>query len=129
MAKDRYGALAVRENAVVGPRPLGTDPEESDSRGRYDSLGSTIYLADSRGCAYAEVLGGFRKDYAAVAKVAESIGWDPNEYIAAVLDDAHNNDVDPPWAISLDWQMDRSIYDIRLPREGWWVQIDHPDTF
>lgn len=26
------------------------------------------------------------------------------------------------------WQLERSVYEIRLPRQGWWVQIDHSDT-
>lgn len=128
VAKDRYGALTVRRNSIVGPLPVGTDPNAGDHRGRFDTIGSTIYLADSRACAYAEVLAGFRKDRASIAKAAESIGWDVDEYIAQVLADAKTNGIDVPWGISVDWQMDRSIYEIRLPRNGWWVQIDHADT-
>ena len=71
VAKDRYGALSVRKNSIVGPMPIGT-AATSDSRGRYDSIGSTIYLADSRQCAYAEVLLGFRQQRASVAKAADS---------------------------------------------------------
>jgi hypothetical protein len=127
VAKDRYGALSVRKNSIVGPMPIGTSAD-SDPRGRYDSIGSTIYLADSRQCAYAEVLLGFRQQRAAVAKAAESIGWTAEDYITSVRAQAQNNGVDVPWAISVDWQMDRSIYEIRLPRQGWWVQIDDPDT-
>lgn len=128
VARDRYGALAVRNNPIVGPRPIGTEPGEADARGRFDSLGSTIYLADSRQCAYAEVLTLFRQKRAAIAKVAEQIDWTVDEYIESVLEQAAGNGVDVPWAISVDWQMERSIYEIRLPREGWWVQIDHPGT-
>ena len=128
VAKDRYGALSVRPNSIVGPLPLGTDPAEGDRRGRFDTRGSTIYLADSRECAYAEVLVGFRQERAKIAAAAESIDWDIDEYIAQVVSEAQANGVDVPWAISVDWQMDRSIYEIRLPREGWWVQIDHAET-
>jgi hypothetical protein len=128
VAKDRYGALSVRANSVIGPLPPGTDPAVGDSRGRFDTVGSTIYLAESRQCAYAEVLLGFRKSRANIAELAEYIGWDVDEYIAQVQDEARRNGVDVPWAISVDWQMERSIYQIRLPRTGWWVQIDHADT-
>lgn len=128
VAKDRYGALSVRPNEFVGPLPVGTDPAKGDPRGRFDTRGSTIYLADSRECAYAEVLIGFRQERAKIAAVAESIGWDVEEYLAQVIADAHTNGVDVPWAISVDWQMDRSIYEIRLPRKGWWIQIDHAHT-
>lgn len=128
VARDRYGALSVRKNSIVGPLPVGADPGDGDARGRFDSRGSTIYLADSRQCAYSEVLTGFRQERAAIAKVAETIGWRVDEYIESVLEQARTNGVDVPWAISVDWQMERSIYEIRLPREGWWVQIDHPET-
>ncbi len=128
VAKDRYGALSVRQNSVVGPMPVGVDPQVGDPRGRFDTMGSTIYLADSRACAYAEVLVGFRKNRASIAKVAESVGWNVDEYIDEVLRDAQNNQIDAPWGISVDWQMDRSIYEIRLPRTGWWVRIDHAET-
>jgi hypothetical protein len=127
VAKDRYGALSVRKNSIVGPMPIGAIAA-SDPRGRYDTIGSTIYLADSRPCAYAEVLLGFRQRRAAVAKAAESIGWTVEDYITSVRAQAQENGVDVPWAISVDWQMDRSIYEIRLPGQGWWVQIDDPDT-
>lgn len=33
-----------------------------------------------------------------------------------------------PWGVPADWQMARSIYAIQLPRNGWWVQIDHAQT-
>lgn len=75
VAKDRYGALSVRKNSIVGPLLIGTDPHAGDSRGRFDSLGSTIYLADSRQCAYSEVLGGFRQELASISKIAKTIGW------------------------------------------------------
>ncbi len=126
VAKDRYGGLSARHNSHVGALPVGRD--EADSRGRFDTVGSTIYLADSRRCAYAEVLMGFRLERSKVERAAVSIGWDVSEYIAAVEEEAARNHIDPPWTVSVDWQMDRSMYEIRLPREGWWVQIDHAHT-
>ena len=128
VAKDRFGALSVRHNSTVGPLPVDPAPAEGDRRGRFDTIGSTIYLADSRQCAYAEVLVGFRQVRAKVAKVAESISWDVDDYVTRVISAAENNGVDVPWAIPTEWQMDRSIYEVRLPRDGWWVRIDHADT-
>jgi hypothetical protein len=129
VAKDRYGALSVPQNTVVGPLPITSTTNPSpDRRGRFDTLGSTIYLADTSRCAYAEVLAGFRKSRAAISKAAESIGWTVDDYIKQVLADAKANGADVPWAVSVDWQMDRSIYRIQMPARGWWVQMDHPDT-
>ncbi|MFP3460049.1 hypothetical protein R5O87_04260 [Arthrobacter globiformis] len=65
--------------------------QAADSRGRYDSIGSTVYLADSRQCAYAEVLLGFRQQGASVAKAAESIGWTVDDYITSVRAQAEEN--------------------------------------
>lgn len=128
VAKDRYGAISVKANEIAGPYPVGTDLSEGDKRGRYDTVGSTVYLGDSRRCAYAEVLSGFRLNRSALAKVAESIGRDADEYIQSIKDEALINGVNLPWAISVDWQMERSVYEIKLPRHGWWVQIDHANT-
>lgn len=116
-------------NKIIGPLPItSTTVPSPDSRGRFDTLGSTVYLAESKRCAYAEVLSGFRWTRAAVAKAAEPIGWTAEDYIEQVLADAKANGIDVPWAVSVDWQMERSIYHIRMPSSGWWVRMDHPDT-
>ncbi|MGP4968536.1 hypothetical protein [Glutamicibacter ardleyensis] len=128
VAKDRYGAISVKVNDVAGPYPVGAFLSEGDQRGRYDTVGSTVYMADSRCCAYAEVLSGFRLNRSSLAKVAESIGRDADEYLQSIKDEALANGVDLPWSISVDWQMERSVYEIKLPRSGWWVKIDHANT-
>ena len=87
------------KNSLVGPPSVGSGVVKGDQRGRFDTVGSTVYLADSRRCAYAEVLSGFRKDRLALAKVALSIGWDVDEYIAHVVADARHNGTDVPWSI------------------------------
>lgn len=50
------------------------------------------------------------------------------DYITSVRAQAEENGIDVPWAISVDWQMGRSICEIRLPRQGWWVQINDSAT-
>ena len=129
VAQDRHGALAVMANKYVGPLPdqaPGTAMVER--RGRYDTMGRTVYIADSKRCSYAEVLTVFRMKLASVAETAESVGWDVDEYISQVLEDAKANGVDPPWAIPAGWQINRSIHTLSLPSEGWWVLIDHQAT-
>lgn len=129
VTQDRYHPLSAMANKYVGPLPT---PEPGtalvDRRGRYDTVGCTVYAGDSEMCAYAEVLGVFRKKLAAVAAAAESIGWKVDEYVNKVLEDAKLNGVEPPWAIPAAWQMDRSIHELSLPSKGWWVRIDHRDT-
>lgn len=118
VAKDRHGALSARRNEHVGPMPVGFDSDAGDSRGRYDTLGSTIYLAESRRCAYAEVLNEFRQVRARIAQTATSIGRDVDKYIESVIAEAEANGVCVPWTISVDWQMDRSIYEDPLAPAG-----------
>lgn len=120
VAKDRYGALSGR------PYAPGTDGAES--RGRFDTIGTTLYFADSPECAYAEVLTGFRFELAATFRDADAAGYTPAEWVDLLTEQAIANGVDPPWAVSCDWQLARSIYQVRMPRNGWWVQIDHYET-
>lgn len=122
VAKDRYGALSAR------PYAPSTDGPAAHLRGRYDTTGSTLYFADSRECAYGEVLTGFRKERGALAADAEAAGCELSEWVELVTAQAIANELDPPWAISCDWQMARSIYAVDLPEDGWWVRVDHSDT-
>lgn len=126
VAKDKYvrqrGVLSTRPNATVGPLPYGT-PE---TRGRFDTVGRTVYFADSQACAFAEVLQGFRKARNALAADAIAIGMDVDEYVELVTKDAINNGRETPWAITCDWQWERSVYKVRMPVEGFWVAVDHP---
>lgn len=128
VTKDRgeRGVLQGYPNKWVGPLPPGV---EADKRGRFDSVGSTVYFAASPECAFAETLTGFRKELLKIAPLAELVGAaSAEEYAARIVAEAKGNDVDEPWAISGEWQMARSIYRVQMPAEGWWVQIDHPDT-
>lgn len=55
VVQDRHGALSVLPNKIVGSLPTtSTTMSSPDRRGRYDTLGSTVYVADSPRCAYAE---------------------------------------------------------------------------
>ena len=59
---------------------------------------------------------------------AEAAGYELSEWVELVTAQAIANELDPPWAISCDWQMARSIYEVYLPEDGWWVRVDHSDT-
>lgn len=128
VVQDRYlsrsGPLSSPVNKHVGPLPA----EMKESRGRFDTIGRTVYFGDTKECCFAEVLQEFRQDRQTLVADAKAAGQDVEEYIRDATQDALTNDVDPPWAVSGDWQRHRSLLYIRLPLEGWWVQIDHPDT-
>jgi RES domain-containing protein len=128
IAQDRYvdrrGILSARGNKAVGRLPAGAQ----DSRGRYDTLGTTVYFADSGECAFAEVLQGFRKDLAPLALDAAAAGVPVDKWVQDVTDEAAALGVDAPWAISCDWQWNRSVFHVAMPIEGWWIAIDRPST-
>lgn len=98
-----------RDFSIVGPMPIGT-AATTDSRGRYGSMGSTN-LADSRKCAYAEVLLGFRQQRASVAKAAESTDGRSRTTSRVSMHRPGKTGSTSP-GLSGDWQMDRSIYEI-----------------
>ena len=135
IAQDRYvsssGILGVLVNRAVGHLPEGAE----DLRGRYDTVGRTVYFATSIDCALAEVLTVFRHNQRALEADAAAIEPEPGEgpvdvaaYVEAVTKEAVANDRDTPWAITGAWQTARSLLHVRMPLQGWWVRIDHSDT-
>lgn len=128
VTKDRYvqsgGVNSARENTHIGPM----SPDMIDGRGRFDTMGRTVYFADGARTAFAEVLQVFRQRRLAVAPDAEAAGMSYEEYLDAVAEEAQRDGRDAPWSVPCDWQMLHSIYRVRMPTQGWWVAIDHPET-
>lgn len=126
VAKDRgRTALEGYLNSDVGELPRGTP----DRRGRWDTIGSTLYFADSPQTAFAEVLAPLKSNRLGLEVAATRSGYTSvEEYVSAVRGQSAENNVDKPWAISGRWQLARSIYHVGMPTDGWWVRIDHADT-
>lgn len=126
VAKDRgRAALEGYPNSNVGELPRGTP----DRRGRWDTIGSTLYFADSPQTAFAEVLAPLKSNRHRLEVAATRSGYaSAEDYVSAVFGQSAENNVDKPWAISGRWQLARSIYHVGMPTDGWWVQIDHADT-
>lgn len=128
IAKEQYvrsgGILAVPVNKYVGALPVG-DP---DPRGRFDTLGRTVYFGKTAQTSFAEVLQGFRLERLAVEADAAAAGYTFEEYVDLTNIQADENGVDRPWAISGKWQVDRCLHKVAMPSEGWWVRADHYAT-
>ncbi|WP_426592608.1 hypothetical protein ACPPVS_12610 [Cellulomonas sp. McL0617] len=114
----------MRANTIVGH----INGDALDTRGRFDTLGRTVYFSDSPEAAFAEVFSPFRRERGALAADAAASGMGLDEYIDAVTEDAEARGMDTPWGIGGDWQMARSLYRVRMPLQGWWVDIEHRDT-
>lgn len=128
VTKDEYvqtsGITGVLVNDRVGPLPAGTP----DTRGRYDTLGRTVYFADTGTTALAEVLQHLRVKVMSLTKDAAAIGVDVQEYRRRLSKETHERGVPGPGEVSVDWQTTRSLHEVRLPAFGWWVRIDNPAT-
>ena len=122
VALDRYGALSAVERV---------DGEDRNDWHRFDSPDFTVYTAQERETAYAEVLAQFKRQLGAV---------DPLEADAAALDmtrDEFLEEVASEWsvqafmgvgAVPASWRYDRGMYEVYAQAGGWWIDIDHPDT-
>ncbi len=128
VAKEQYvrsgGILAVRVNKHVGR--LADDMP--DRRGRYDTLGRTVYFGKTAQTSFAEVLQDFRSKRIAVEADAAAAGYTFEEYVDLANTQADENGVDRPWAISGKWQVDRCLHKVAMPSEGWWVRANHHAT-
>ncbi|MEK8229301.1 hypothetical protein NKG05_30490, partial [Oerskovia sp. M15] len=128
IAKEQYvrsaGILSVPENKRVGPLP----DDAPDRRGRFDTIGRTVYFGQTQAATYAEVLQDFRRHRLALEADAEAAGFDVDEYVEAVSSQAGANNVDRPWAIGGQWQLDRCLHKVAMPSEGWWVRANDKAT-
>lgn len=128
VAQERYtrsgGILAVRANEHIGPLP----PEVPDQRGRFDTIGRTVYFAEQATTAFAEVLQDFRAARVGLHADAEAIGMTTAEYMAQVRAEAEINGRERAWAVNAAWQMSRSLHRVAMPATGWWVQIEDMNT-
>lgn len=128
VARDRFvnagGINHVLINDRVGPDLIGA-PER---RGRYDTLGRTVYFADSKKTSLAETLQDLRVKKLSLVKDAEAVGLDVDEYLRRAMGEAHKRGVPGPGEVSVDWQMARSLYQVAMPAADWWVAIDTSAT-
>jgi hypothetical protein len=82
-------------NKVIGPLPDG----EIENRGRFDTVGRTVYFGDTKEVCFAETLQDFRLNRQALVADAQSAGQDVDEFIRDVTNDAIAADRDTPWAV------------------------------
>lgn len=99
--------------------------------GRYDVPGETFYVAETRTCAYAEVLSTYKRANGAadpLAHDAKALGMTVEEFIEEVASEWAERDFMGLGAIPAGWRLDRGIYSVALPEKRWLVDIEHPDS-
>lgn len=125
VAKTAYGPLSPP------PRPAENDVDRA-GWGRFDVPGArTVYAGSTAECAYAEVLAYYRRrlgDRDPLAADAAAVGLTPTELAAAVTAEWADRGHMRPGELAVGWRAERSLYRLRLPANGWWVQLEHPDS-
>lgn len=102
-----------------------------DSWNRYDVPGQTFYVAETRECAYAEVLAPFKRANGSadpLKKDAESLGMTLEEFVEEIAREWSERDFMGLGAIPAGWRYDRGMFPVVLPDTGWLVDIEHPDS-
>lgn len=116
--------------------PLSAAPRDASEKwrqawGRYDVPGQTFYVAETRECAYAEVLAFFKRANGtgdSLAKDAEFAGLSLAEYVEEIAREWSERDFMGLGAIPAGWRYDRGITPISLPDPGWLIDIEHPES-
>jgi hypothetical protein len=97
---------------------------------RYDVPGQTFYIAETRECAYAEVLSPFKRANGAsdpLAGDAAFLGMTLEEYVEEVTREWSERDLMGLGAIPAGWRYDRGMIPVAMP-DGWLIDIEHPDS-
>ncbi|ADG75031.1 conserved hypothetical protein [Cellulomonas flavigena DSM 20109] len=134
------GPLHVFERSVtpsgwVEYNPQGDDVVvpwgENPAWSRWDTPGRTLYAAANREAAFAEVLQHHRQsiDHAHIAEMSSNFpGVEGQQYLNAVEEELEAICSMKIGCVPSSWRDARLIYSLKLPGNGWWVDVEHPDT-
>lgn len=119
VATESWGPLNPPER-VAGDDPVGWN--------RYDTPGSTVYLADTPEIAYSEVLSPFALKLGQVhplQKDADFFGMALEEYLGQMQSEWNAM---VPGCLPAHWRHRRRLYNTTLQGTGWWIDIEHPES-
>lgn len=122
VAKTAYPALSAASRDAASPR---------SEWGRYDVLGETFYLAETREGAYAEVLAPFKRANGStdpLAKDAAALGMTLEEFVEEVARDWADRDFMGLGAVPAGWRYDRGMFRVEMIGSAELVHIEHPDS-
>lgn len=121
IAKSSYGALSPLPHAST---PLGAEDRAVWSR--FDTAGSTVYIADTRRTAFLETLAPIRLSTefrSAIAFAAEHFGKTLAEAQQMVEEDwIANGNMVPGW-LPASWRDGRLMYKLQVPATAQWVDL------
>jgi len=127
------GGLSLRiarsSRGPLSPPPRQGTPDASWSR--YDVAGSTVYTAETRETAYAEVLAYTKRRLGQrdpLAEDAAAIGLSLDEFTDLVGQEWSERQHMGMGHLPASWRIERLLYSITLPAQGWWIDVEHPDS-
>lgn len=122
--------VAKRAYPVISA-PSRTADDLRNDWGRYDTVGSTLYVAETARSAYAEVLSPLKQANGTASSLqtdAASMGMTIEEFLEEVASEWGDRNFMGLGAVPAKWRELRAIHQILLPSAGWWVDIEHPDS-
>lgn len=127
IAKNTYPAISAPPRHDVFPHE-----SERSSWGRYDTVdASTLYTAQLRTGALAEVLAGFKVPLGTTSALeadAISLGLTLEEFLADVAADWEERSFMQTGTLPRSWRDDRAALTIEHPSTGWLIDVEHPDS-
>ena len=98
---------------------------------RFDTLGRTYYLAETRECAFAEVLADLKRKNGSedpLAPIAKIFDLTIEETVAAIAEEWDEADFRGVGALPATWYARRRMFQARVTDGGWLVDVHHPDS-
>lgn len=97
---------------------------------RYDVPGQTYYVAETRECAYAEVLAFFKRPNGSSDPLSEDAAFHDmtlEAYIEEIAMEWSERDFMGLGAVPAGWRFDRGMIPVVIP-DAWLIDIEHPDS-
>ncbi len=129
--RGEVGFRVAKRAYPVASAPLRTADDLRDEWGRFDTVGSTLYVAETARSAYTEVLSPLKQANGTVNSLqadAESMGMTIEEFLEEIASEWGERNFMGLGAVPAKWRELRAIHQILLPSAGWWVDIEHPDS-
>lgn len=111
--------------------PLRVDGKDRLAWGRYDTVGTTLYLAENAECAFSETLAPFKRAIGTVdplQKDADALGMTLEEFYEEVASQWQEKSFMNSGTLPRIWRSERQLHIVELPFPGWWIDVEHPET-
>ncbi|NWL32089.1 RES domain-containing protein [Paenarthrobacter nitroguajacolicus] len=120
--KSSYPALSA---------PARSDETDRMAWGRYDTIGTTLYLAQTAECAFSECLAPFKRAIGTtdpLQKDADALEMSLEDFYEEVASQWQEKSFMYSGTLPRIWRTERQLHIVELPFPGWWIDVEHPET-